>query len=412
MKNNGIDNGLSNGLTNPSTFVGSANGLQNSEQQISDANTFIFTVRTTGSKAIVLPLVSTGTYAFWVDWGDGNKEFVRAFSQFYSGETSVRTHTYPLGLKDYTIKITGVCRGWSYVGVASEQPKLRSIQQFGCLELIDDFVNNAQQFANCVNLDLSNVKDTLSTKFLTSTTGIFGSCTIINKINLINNWNVGNITSFNTMFANSNFNSEISGWNTSNATNFNSMFQSCDNFNQYIGNWDTSNVTNMGNMFPGCIFFNQDISSWNTANATAMNNMFQGASSFNQPIGSWDVSKVINMGSMFSSASAFNQPIGSWNVGLVTNMSSMFQNATNFNQDIGAWNIGAVTNFTGFMSTKTPATFSTANLDSIYSGWSSRPSQLNLSISFGTANYTTAGGGSGRAILVSRGWTIVDGGGI
>lgn len=384
MKINSIDNGLTNGLTNPSTFVGSANGMQNSEQQISDVNAFIFTVRTTGSKAIVLPLISTGTYAFWVDWGDGNKEFVRAFSQFYSGESTVRTHTYTLGLKDYTIKITGICRGWSYVGVVSEQPKLRSIQQFGCLELID----GDSQFANCANLDLSKVKDTLSTKFLTSFQILLASSPNIGNVNLINNWNVRSITNMVALFFND------------------------TSFNAPIGNWDVSSVTTMLQMFSGTSAFNQPIDNWNLSSLTTTNQMFSGASSFNQPIENWNVSTVTNMSSMFQNATAFNQPINSWNVSAVTSMSSMFSGATNFNQNIGDWNIGAVTSITNFMIGKTPATFSAANLDAIYSGWSSRPSQLNLSISFGTANYTTAGGGAGRAILVSRGWTIVDGGGI
>ena len=358
MKNNGIDNGLSNGLTNPSTFVGSANGMQNSEQQISDANTFIFTVRTTGTKTIILPLVSTGTYAFWVDWGDGNKEFVRAFSQFYSGETTVRTHAYPLGLKDYTIKITGVCRGWSYFGLTSEQPKLRSIQQFGCLELIDD-LTNGQQFANCNSLNLSNVSDTLKTTYLTSMNRLF-YFTNISKIKFINNWDVSKITNMTFIFNVSRFDDVITGWNVSSVTNMSTMFNS---------------------------FFNQDINNW-------------------------DVSNVANMDGMFQNATNFNQPLSEWNVGAVTNMNNMFSAAPAFDQDIGNWNIGAITSITGFMSTKTPATFSAANLDAIYNGWSSRPSQLNLSISFGTANYTTVGGSAGRAILVSRGWTIVDGGGI
>jgi hypothetical protein len=61
------------------------------------------------------------------------------------------------------------------------------------------------------------------------------------------------------------------------------------------------------------------------------------------------------------------------------------------------------------MLNKTPATFSTANLDAIYNGWSSRTVQPNMSISFGTANYTAASS-AGRAILVAAGWTIVDGG--
>jgi surface protein len=37
-----------------------------------------------------------------------------------------------------------------------------------------------------------------------------------------------------------------------------------------------------------------------------------------------------------------------------------------FNQNIGSWNVANVTNFAGFMSNKTPASFSTANLDAIY----------------------------------------------
>ena len=344
MKSNGIDNGTVTGLVESSPFVGLASGMLNNEQMISDTNTFIFTVKTNAAVAatrtVQLPLAGTGVYNFWVDWGDGRKDYVTSLTQIYPGETVARTHTYRVA-GTYTIKITGVCRGWIYSSYTNEQPKLLSIERFGCLELLEE-LGGGQQFSSCTNLDLSNVKDTLSTKFLTSTTGLFGSCTTINKISLINNWSVGNITSFNTMFANSNFNSEISNWNMSNATNFNSMFQSCDNFNQYIGNWDTSNVTSMANMFPNCIFFNQDISSWNTANVIAMNNMLQGASSFNQPIGSWDVSKVINISNMFASALAFNQQIGSWNVGLVTNMNSMFQGATAFNQPLNSWNVSNV----------------------------------------------------------------------
>jgi surface protein len=459
MKINSIDNGLTNGLTNPSTFVGNANGMQNSEQQISDVNTFIFTIKTTSTKTVALPLMSTGTYAFMVDWGDGIKDFVRAFSQIYSGETVTRTHTYPLGLKDYTIKITGLCRGWSYAGITTEQPKLRSIQQFGCLELM----GGDSQFANCANLDLSKVKDTLSTKFLTSFQILLASSPNIGNVNLINNWNVRSITnmvaiffndtSFNAPIGNwdvssvttmlqmflgaSAFNQPIDNWSLSSLTTTNQMFSGASSFNQPIENWNVNTVNSMPSMFQNATAFNQPLNSWNVSAVTSMSSMFSGATNFNQPIGSWNVSAVANMPSMFQNATAFNQPIGSWNVSAVTsmssmffqatafnqpigswnvsavaNMSGMFQGATAFNQNIGAWNIGAVTNFTSFMAGKTPATFSAANLDSIYSGWSSRPSQSNLSITFGTANYTTAGGSAGRAILVSRGWTIVDGGGI
>ena len=360
MKINSIDNGLTNGLTNPSTFVGNANGMQNSEQQISDVNTFIFTIRTTSTKTVVLPLVSTGTYAFWVDWGDGIKDFVRAYSQIYSGETVARTHTYPLGLKDYTIKITGLCRGWSYYALTTEQPKLRSIQQFGCLRLINELTNGGY-FGNCINNELLFVKDVLNLDGITNMFAVLAGT--YRQVNLINNWNFSKVTSISYMFQNNPV------------------------FNQPLGGWNTGSITNMFGVFSGC-------------------------PEFNQPLGSWNTGSVTNMTSMFSNTTKFNQPLDSWDVSQVTFMTSLFSGASAFDQDIGNWNIGAVTNITGFMSGKTPATFSAANLDAIYNGWSSRPSQSNLSISFGTANYTIAGGSAGRAILVSRGWTIVDGGGI
>jgi surface protein len=117
------------------------------------------------------------------------------------------------------------------------------------------------------------------------------------------------------------------------------------------------------------------------------------------------------MSAMFYSAPAFNQNISSWNVSNVTNMLRMFQDATAFNQDIGSWNVSNVTSFSLFMSGKTAANYSAANLNSIYNGWSSRPVQPNLSISFGSIKYT-AEAQVGKNILdfAPNNWTIVDGG--
>jgi len=92
-------------------------------------------------------------------------------------------------------------------------------------------------------------------------------------------------------------------------------------------------------------------------------------------------------------------------------MQAMLFQATAFNQDIGAWNVSNVTNFIDFMRNKSAASYSAANLDSIYNGWSSRPVQPNLSISFWTIKYTAAGQ-AGKDILTNapNNWTITDGG--
>jgi hypothetical protein len=91
-------------------------------------------------------------------------------------------------------------------------------------------------------------------------------------------------------------------------------------------------------------------------------------------------------------------------------MDNMFNGAVAFNQDIGNWNISGVTVINNFMQGKTPLTFSTTNLDAIYDGWSTKNPKPNLSISFGTAKYTSASS-AGRAVLTGTyGWTITDGG--
>jgi surface protein len=164
-------------------------------------------------------------------------------------------------------------------------------------------------------------------------------------------------------------------------------------------------------MFFNSSVFNQPLNTWNVSAATNMSSMFRTTTAFNQPLSNWNVSNVTDVSLMFSGATAFNQDISAWNVSKVTTMTSMFQNATNFNQNIGSWNVSAVTNFTSFMSGKTAATFSTANLDAIYNGWSARTLRPNVTITFGTAKYTAAAT-AGRLALTSspNSWTITDGG--
>jgi len=150
---------------------------------------------------------------------------------------------------------------------------------------------------------------------------------------------------------------------------------------------------------------------------TTFNNMFIVATDFNNggssDINNWSLntSTPVNMYAMFTSAINFNQPLNLWNTSAVTNMSSMFSNTTSFNQNIGSWNISNVTNFYLFMQGKTPATFSSSNLDAIYNGWGSRVVKPSLSIHFGTVKYTSASA-TARAILsgAPNNWSINDGG--
>lgn len=195
-------------------------------------------------------------------------------------------------------------------------------------------------------------------------------------------------------------------------SDFGSLFQNCseltsvNNFNS----WNVSTVNNLTSCFRQCVKFNQNIGGWNVGNVTSFEQLFYGCSAFNQNIGSWNVGQGVNFYRMLYGCSAFNQNIEGWNMSSATDIREMLSSCPAFNQNIGGWNVSNVTAATGFMATKTPATFSNINLDAIYNGWSSRTLKSGVSISFGSAKYTSAGQ-AGRDILTTTyGWTITDGG--
>ena len=331
-----------------------------------------------GNKSINLPLFPDGVYNFVVDWGDGTSNTIKAYNQ------PEKNHTYS-SIGTYTITIKGVFQGFGFLGIG-DRLKILSISNWGDFQFKDSS-KGASYFESCENLDLSLVADIVNISNFTTFESCFENCTNLTTINNCNDWDMSGVT------------------------NMSSMFNGATAFNQDIGGWDVSSVTNMSSMFESASAFNQDIGGWDVSSVTNMSSMFAGATAFNQDIGDWDVSSVTNMSYMFSNATSFNQDIGNWDVSPVDNMTDMFLDATAFNQDIGGWDINNVLYFYDFMGTKTPATFSTTNLNSIYNGWSSIFVQPNIIISFGTAKYTIAGQ-TGKNILdfAPNNWDISDGG--
>ncbi|OUL63702.1 BspA family leucine-rich repeat surface protein [Flavobacterium sp. AJR] len=339
---------------------------------------FISTWRTNNSSdyQITLPLISSGTYDMTVDWGDGKTSIINSYN---SPEV---THTYAVA-GTYTVSISGVCTGWKFDG-SNDKSKILSISQWGILKL---GTTEGGYFRGCENLDLSKVTDTLDLTGTTSLEYAFESCFEMTTINRCNEWIVNSVTDMGC------------------------MFRFSDKFNQNISSWNTSNVTTMSGMFFTAKLFNQPIGDWNTSKVNDMSQMFTYTEKFNQPIGKWITSNVTDMSMMFSGATAFNQPIGNWNTQSAINMSSMFYNATAFNQPLGNWDVTNVNDFFYFMDDKTPTTFSSANLDSIYNGWSSKYVNKLKDISFGTAKYSSSSA-TGRAKLTGQpnNWSITDGG--
>jgi len=81
------------------------------------------------------------------------------------------------------------------------------------------------------------------------------------------------------------------------------MFYQAISFNQPLNSWDVSNVTTMETMFADSTF-NQSLSNWDVSSVTSMYHMFYN-SSFNQDISMWNISNVTNMDNMFKK-SAFS----------------------------------------------------------------------------------------------------------
>ena len=363
---------------------------------------------------VKLPLISTGSYNFVVEWGDGTQSTITAWNQ------AQVTKTYSVA-GTYQITIKGKCIGWVFNNTG-DRLKILSVQQWGSFNL---GTNQGAYFSGCANLNLSGVTDLLNLKTTTSLYAIFSGCSSLTTIGRLSEWDVSAIvTMAHAFFQCTLFNQDISTWNTSSVTDMSRMFQLNLAFNQNIGSWNVSNVTSFSHMFNTATAFNNggnsSINNWQIKTTGSVNfiNMFWDATSFNQPIDSWNTIAVTNMSGMFkrsiSGTNLFNQPLNSWNTSNVTDMNVMFHAAngtTSFNQNIGSWNISNVGNFTNFMAGKTPATFSATNLDEIYNGWSSRPVKTPITISFGTAKYTAAGA-AGRAILTGapNNWAITDGG--
>jgi len=343
----GLEQGLQHGTVAAYNLTGTAPGLYSTDTTMSPTDTFIATwktdITTANVKTLQLPLTAPGSgqlgrsSIFYIDWGDGKKDFI-------SGSTNVRaTHTYAAP-GTYTTKITGTFQQFDGLANESEALKLISIERFGCCQ--------AWYFGRCSNLSLNNVKDipnlNAASGFYTSLSSYFYNDSTITTIPLLDTW-------------------------------------------------DVSKVTNMSNMFQFCTNINSPLNSWKTSNVTNMISMFSFAYAFNQPLNNWNVSNVVYMSYMFDTCLVFNQPLDSWNVSKVTDMSGMFNYATAFNQDIGNWNVSSVTSFNSFMANKSTE-FSSSYLDSIYNGWIQRELKPSLSIDFGTIKYTTSGS-EGKALL-------------
>ncbi len=294
-----------------------------------------------GPNQVKLPLASTGTYDFIVDWGDGTSNTITTYNQ------PEATHSYAAP-GTYTVTLAGQIEGFGFAASGQDSSKLIDIARWGSVRLH----NNGSQFRNCNNLTAFSAIDSPDLSSVSNMSSMFYGASSFNGN--ISAWNVANATNMSEMFRGASaFNQNLNTWNVANVTNMNNMFRQASSFNGNISSWNVANVTEFTGMFWQASSFNQDISSWNVSNATFMGYMFYWASSFNANISAWNVTNVIYTGGMFWGAVAFNQNISGWNVANVTIMQSMFRFASSFNQNISGWNVAKVNSMLGMFENAT-----------------------------------------------------------
>ena len=153
----------------------------------------------------MLPLVSTGTYDFEVDWGDDTTDTITSY------EDDI-THTYSVE-GEYTITLTGDIDGLSFHD--GDKLKITEISSWQNISL------NSGTFSGCTNLDVvATDTPTLSGSLM----DLFNGCTSLTNL-------------------------DASGWDISSVTNIIRMFYNCSSLqSQDLSGWDFSSIT-QGSLF-------------------------------------------------------------------------------------------------------------------------------------------------------------------
>jgi surface protein len=225
--------------------------------------------------------------------------------------------------------------------------------------------------------------------------------------------------SFSTIPASKNNILSITKWGVLNLGNSSSgAFLGCSNLDlsTVTDTLNLNGVLTLATMFGNCTSLTtiNNINLWDTSTIQTTNLMFWNANSFDDNISDWDISQVVNATNMFYNATSFNNGgdsgINNWDVSSLQNATGMFRNATSFEQPINNWNVINLTTAPQFMLGKSTANYPASQLDDIFNSWSLLSVQSNVSINFGTINYTSAGV-AGRGVLtnLTNNWNISSG---
>ena len=237
---------------------------------------------------IVLPLVADGTYDFYIDWGDGNKDTITGYDQ------SEVTHQYSdTGI--YTIQlVANDMVGWQF-NDSGDDDKLVEIIEWGPLRFVSDDTN---LFKGCSNLTLST---TSNPPFNADVSGMFQDCSSLTG------------TGGNIMY-----------WDMSSVTGMNFMLAGCTSLDVDLSNWDVSSIKNAeGFLFDAALStmnYDKTLSGWATQEVQSGVTISFGSSQYSSQSGELYRNALISSG--WHIIDGGKPPVGfisTWNTSIMTN---------------------------------------------------------------------------------------------
>lgn len=282
---------------------------------------------------------------FLVDWGDGQ------FSRITSKAEATVPHVYAnpgiYTLNFYKPKGLNVAISPRYESYAPESNKLLKVIRWGV------FDGSRGSFANCANLDLSQVVGSPTFRNIGATgERAFASCT--------------NLTTFKGLS-----NVIFQGSTTQ-------LFSGCTNFNQ---SFTLNASTAISSCFVNCTKLNSQITI--NSSTPSVYDLFRGCTALNTvPV--MITPNLVSVEGMFRSCTAFNKDI-----------STMLD-----------WS--KITNMQNFMTGKTSANYNPAYYDNLLIALDAG-GQSNVILVMGSIKHTSAGL-TARNNLLAKGWSIIDGG--
>ena len=233
--------------------------------------------------------MSTGTYDFYVNWGDGTLgDQITTWNQSEATHTYASSGTYTISIQAVSLSggtpsidhISWASQNGTTISAANDRLKVQDITSWGNAQIyLNEYV-----FSTCNNLDITTtVEPTFGSRVLRS--DAFNDCSSF--AGDISSWGTqAPITGSASIFyqnggqnPNVNFNAQLTG-------SFFVSFSGASNFNSSLSNWDVSSVTSLSRTFQNASSFNQNISTWDVSSVSNLSNTFNGATAFDQDLSS------------------------------------------------------------------------------------------------------------------------------